>query len=191
VPTCWPGRGDSPADTRRGDLVVQFGDQLIEVGRVIPGSGGLVAVLLGFGAQDKPPLLIVGGRSGGEVGFVLEVPAFPALGGPQGLGPFRARGADRRQRVPAGDEHLLDLAGIDVAAAELDRADARALLHGYLADDIADQRHGHPLGPGCPGHRGARHTDHLSFGHCSPPSGPACQVTDQPQLHCSVTDPSA
>ena len=37
-----------------------------------PVVGGQVAELLGLGAQYDPPLLVVGGRVGGEVGFVLK-----------------------------------------------------------------------------------------------------------------------
>ena len=50
--------------------------------------------------------------------------------------------------VPAGDEYLLDLAGVDVGAAELDRADAPAVGDGQLAHHIAGERHGQPLGSG-------------------------------------------
>jgi hypothetical protein len=42
------GGGGFPADTRAGDLIVQFGNQLVKVGRVSTGSGGTVTLLLGF-----------------------------------------------------------------------------------------------------------------------------------------------
>jgi hypothetical protein len=49
--------------------------------------------------------------------------------------------------VPAGDEDLLDVAGIDVGATQLDRAQAGTVLGGQVLDHGAGQRHGHPLGP--------------------------------------------
>ena len=83
MPPGGPVREHLPADPGAGDLLIEFGDQRVEVGGVLAVVGGLVAGLLGFGAQYHPPLLVVGGRVRGQVGFVLEVPAFPALGGPQ------------------------------------------------------------------------------------------------------------
>ena len=130
MPPRRPVRGYLPADPGPGDLFIEFGDQRVEVGGVLVVVGGLVAGLLGLGAEHDPPLLVVGGRVRGQVGFVLEVPAFPALRGPQGPGPFGAGRADVAEGVPARDEHLLGLAGVQVGAAELDRADARAVLDG-------------------------------------------------------------
>ena len=127
-------RGGLPAHTRFGDLLVQLGDELVKVGRVLPGLGGLVAELLRFGALLDPPLLVVGGRVRGDAGFVLEVPAFPALRCAQRPGLFGAAGADVRQGVPAGDEHNIYLAGVEVGAAQLDRADAGAVLDGQVDD---------------------------------------------------------
>ena len=89
MPTSWLGGSGFPAHTRRGDLSVQFSDQLVKVGGVLSGCGGLVAVLLSFGAQGEPPLLVPGSRVGLNVGLVLEVPPFPALRGPQGPGALR------------------------------------------------------------------------------------------------------
>jgi hypothetical protein len=111
----------------------------------------LIAVALGFGPQGDPPFLVFGGRVRGDVGFVLEVPALPALGSAQGFGPLRARRADRRQRVPARDKHLIHVAGIEVAAAQLDGADARAVLDGQVAHHVMGQRHREPLCPRDPG----------------------------------------
>jgi hypothetical protein len=162
MPPLRPGRGGLPADARLCDLVVELGDELVKVGGVLPGRGGLVAVPLGLGAQGDPPLLVLAGRAGGEAGFVLEVPAFPALGGAQGLGPLRARRAYRVQRAPARHQDGLRLAGFLVGAAQLDRPDARAVLDGHVPKHVTSQRHGHPVGPGIPG---GRHTDHLGFGH--------------------------
>ena len=152
----------------------------IEVERVLPGRLGLVAGLLGFGAHRHPPLLVVGGRVRGQVGFVLEVPAFPALGSAQGPGPLGAGRADMGQGVPARDEHLVHLAGVEVGAAELDRADAGAVLDGQVLDHLPGQRHGHPLRPGRLGGR---------FGHwltsacvvSGPGVGPAAQPALSPR----------
>ena len=85
--------------------------------------------------------------SGVMVGFVLEVPAFPALRRPQRLGPLRAGRADAGEGVPARDEHGVFLAGVQVGAAQLDGADAGAVLDGQVLDDLPGQRHGHPLRP--------------------------------------------
>jgi hypothetical protein len=68
---------------------------------------------------------------------VVEVPAFATLRGAQGLVPLSAGRADRDESVPARDEHLLDLAGVDVGAAELDGADTAAVGDGQFADDMA------------------------------------------------------
>ena len=75
------GREDVAADARSGDLGVQVGDQLVILGGVAAGGLGLVAPLLGFGAVFDPDELLVGGLVGVEDGFVVEVPAFAALGG--------------------------------------------------------------------------------------------------------------
>ena len=129
------------------DFLIEFGEQLVQVLGVFPGSRGLVAAGLDLGAVLDPPLLVVGGGVGLEVGFAVEVPAFAALRGAQVLGPFGARRADRGEGVPAGDEHLLGFAGGQVGAAQLDRADAAAVLDGDVFNDVTGQRHGHPLRP--------------------------------------------
>jgi hypothetical protein len=101
-------------------------------------------------------LLVIGGRVGLEVGFMVEVPAFAALRGAQVLGPFGTGRADRGESVSAGHEHLLGFAGGQVGAAQLHRADAAAVLDGYVFNDVTGQRHGHPLRPhhlAGPGHR--------------------------------------
>ena len=79
--------------------------------------------------------------------------------------------------VPARDEHLFHLAGVQVGAAELDGADAAAVLGGQVADDIAGQRHGQPLRAG----RAWGHAVSVSPGSAgsSVVSGSvACQVTE-------------
>ena len=113
-----------------------------------PSSVGLVAHGLGLGPLFDPPLLVLGRRVRLDDRFGLQVPAFPALRGPQRLGAFRARRAHRGQGVPARDEHLLDGPGGYVGAAQLHRADAGAVLDGQVADDLAGQRHREPFGPG-------------------------------------------
>ena len=138
---------------------------------VLPGGLGVVALGLGLGAHFDPHALHVVGLVGLDDGFVVEVPAFAALGRAQRLGPFGAGRADRGEGVPAGDEHLLDLAGLQVGAAELDRADAAAVGDGQLADHVTGQRHGQPLRPG----RGVG-----SFGLLSPgPAGSSWSVACQ------------
>jgi hypothetical protein len=42
-----------------------------------------------------------------------------------------------REGVPAGDKNLVHLTGVEVGAAELDRADARAVLDGQVLDHLA------------------------------------------------------
>ena len=81
--------------------------------------------------------LVFSGRVGVDDGFVVEVPAFAALRGAQDPGPFGARRADRGQGVPARDEDLLDVAGVDVGAAQLDRPQAGAVLGSQIPDYLA------------------------------------------------------
>ena len=184
VPTRRLGRGSFPADTRLGDLGVELGDELVKIGSLISRSSDQIAGLLGLGPLGDPPLLVFGRRVWLDVGFVLEVPAFPALGGAQGLGPFRAGRAYRVQGAPARDQHGLCLAGLAVGAAQLDRADARAVLHGHLAEHVTGHWHGHPVGPGSPG---GRHTDHLGFGYHWPP--PSCWRAASTSATCSAARP--
>jgi hypothetical protein len=75
------GRENVATDARSGDLGVQLGYQLFIVGDLATGGLGLVAPLLGFGAVFDPDELLLVGPVGLEDGFVLEVPAFAALGG--------------------------------------------------------------------------------------------------------------
>jgi hypothetical protein len=162
VPPGWPGREHVAAHPDVGDFGVQLGDELVQVAGVLPVAGGLVAEGLGVGAGLDPPPLVLGSRVGVGDGFVLEVPAFPALRRPQRLRPFRARRAHRGEGVPARDEYLLDLAGVEVGAAQLHRPDARAVLDGQILNDLPGQRHGHPLRP--------RRPPRAFVGHWSPPS---------------------
>ena len=145
MPPRRPAGGDVPAHAGSGDLLVQLADELVEVERVLSGRLGLVAGLLGVGAHRDPPLLVIDSRVGSQVGFVLELPPLPALHGPQGPGAFGAGRAGMGQGVPAGDEHLVHLAGVEVGAAELDRTDAGSVLDGQVFDHLAGQRRRHPL----------------------------------------------
>ena len=107
---------------------VQVGNQLIQVGRVLPGLDGVVTVGLGLGAVLHPHCLhFVRGRWAGD-GFGVQVPALPALSGPQILGPFRAWRAEIGEGGPAGNEYLLDIARLGVGAAELDRTQAGPVI---------------------------------------------------------------
>ena len=99
--------------------------QRVQVGDVLLVRVGLVAHGLGLGALLDPPLLVLGGRVGVDDRLGLQVPAFPALRGPEGLGPLGAGRADRGEGVPAGHEHLLDGAGVEVGPAQLHRAGCR------------------------------------------------------------------
>jgi len=122
--------------------------QLVQLAGVLARGLGLVAPGLGLGAFLDPHPLYVVGLVGLDDGLAVEMPAFPALGCPQRLGPFGARGADGGEGVPARDEHLGDLAGLDVGAAELHRPHAPAIGDGQLADHGTSERHGQSLGAG-------------------------------------------
>jgi hypothetical protein len=111
-----PVRHDVAANTCVGHLGVEFGGQFVQIGRVVVGFGGVVAHVLGFGAEHGPPFLGVVGFVGADGGFVREVPAFAALGCAQVLVPVRAGWADGGEGVAAGDQDLLYLAGVQVGA---------------------------------------------------------------------------
>ena len=145
-----------------GDFVVEFGGQLLQVAGVLPAVGGLVAHHLSLGALFDPPLLVLGRLVRFDDRFGFQVPAFPALRGPQRPGAFRARRAHGGQGVPARHEHLFHGPGGQVGAAQLHRADAGAVLDGQVLDDLAGQRHRQPFGPGGLLRAG--------LGHQSPPS---------------------
>ena len=161
VPPYRPGGEHVAAHPRVGDFLVEFGGQLVQVAGVLPAVGGLVAHGLRLGAFLDPPLLVVGGFVRVDDRLVVQVPAFPALRGPQIPGAFRARRAYRGQGVPARDQDLLHRPGPQVGAAQLHRADAGAVLNGQVPDDFPGQRHRQPFGPGLP---------RAGLGHQSPPS---------------------
>jgi hypothetical protein len=106
VPPFGLGGCDLAAHPGPADFLVQFGEQLVQVLGVLPGCGGLITQCLSFRALLDPPFLVISGRVGLEVGFTVQVPAFPALRGAQVLGPFCARRADRREGMPARYEYL-------------------------------------------------------------------------------------
>jgi len=97
--------------------MVQLADALVELVRVEAFAGQGVPVGLRLGAAGDRGPLVLAGRGRVDDGFVLEVPAFAALGGAQQPGAFGAGRADRGQGVPARDQDLLDVAGVDVGAA--------------------------------------------------------------------------
>jgi hypothetical protein len=129
------------ADPGAGELVVEFADERIKLGGVAAVVLGVVAELLGVGALFQQPGLPVIGRCGLDDGFVFEVPAFPALRCPQAPGPFRAGRAHRGKGRAAGHEDLLDVAGVEVGAAQLDGPDAPAVgLGRSLIAEVASGR---------------------------------------------------
>src|SRR5262249_10080717 len=121
-------RGDVAAQPRTLDFVVEGGDQLIQLAGVLFAVGGVIPVSLGLGAVLDPHRLHLIRWRRGWNRFGVQVPAFPALGGPELLGSFRARRADAGEGGPARDEHLVYFAGDGVGAAELDRAHAGAVV---------------------------------------------------------------
>jgi hypothetical protein len=104
------GRQDVAADARVGHFGVEFGGQLVEVGGVVSVLVGVVAHLLGFGAEYRPPFLHVVGLVGVEGWFGVQVPPFAALSGTERLGPFSTGRAGVGLGVAAGDQDLLYLA---------------------------------------------------------------------------------
>ena len=161
MPPYRPGGEHVAAHPGVGDFVVELLGQLVQVAGVLAAVGGLVAHGLRLGPFFDPPLLVVGGFVRVDDRFVVQVPAFPALSGPQVPGSFRACRAHRGQGVPARDEDLLHRPGPQVGAAQLHRADAGAVLDGQVPDDFARERHRQPFGPGLP---------RAGLGHHSPPS---------------------
>ena len=142
-----PRRQDSAAKPGIGDLLVQFADPLVQLAGVEALTGQKVPAFLRLGAVGDQVPLLLGRRVRVDDGFMVEVPAFAALRGPQDPGPLRARRAHRGQGVPARDQDLLDVAGVDLGPAQLHRPQACAVLGGQVLDHLAGQRCRHPLGP--------------------------------------------
>ena len=172
--------GDRAADTGPGNLEVELADQRVIVSHVVAAASARSRLHLGLGAQGQPVLLRLIGRGRAGVGFVLEMPALPALRDAQRLGPFGARRADAGQGRPARYHHLLGLAGHGVGAAQLDRAQAPAAGFGDLPDRVTGQRHRHPLGPG----RGGRSSGHLGSVVAGPGVRPAAERAVQGDRAC-------
>jgi hypothetical protein len=156
--TARSGREDIAADPGVGDLLVQLADPLVQLVSVEVLSGQGIPVGLCLSPVGDAGLLLVVGRVWFDDRFVVQVPAFAALRGAEQPGSFGAWRADRGEGVPAGDEDLLDVAGVDVGAAQLDRPQAGAVLGGYLFDHVPGQRRCQPFCPGLavsrrPGHQ--------------------------------------
>ena len=127
-----PGSGFA-ADAGAGELLVQVADQRVKLGGVAAGRRRRGRGALGLGAFAAAGLRVVR-RAGRGDRLVFQVPAFPALRGPQRLCAFGAGWADGGQGSAAGHEHLLDLAGVQVGAAELDGPDAPAVAASQFPD---------------------------------------------------------
>jgi len=143
-----------------GDFVVQFAGELVQFARVLSVGFGAVTACLCGGAPFDPHALQLVRVVRLEDGFVVEVPARAALGRPQGLGAFGAGRAYGREGVPAGDEDLFLASGAQVGLAELDRADAAAVVDGELAHHVAGEWCGQALCAGA----GLGHSVSLSPG---------------------------
>ena len=91
------------ADPGAGELMVEFADQRIKLSSVLAVVLDVVVELLRISALFQQPGLPVVRRGGLDDGFVFEVPAFPALSGPQAPGSFRAGRAHRGEGRAAGD----------------------------------------------------------------------------------------
>ena len=142
-----PRRQDLAAEPGIGDLLVQLADPLVQLAGVEAFAGQEVPAFLRLGPVGDQRPLVLGSRVRVDDGFVVQVPAFAALRGPQDPGPLGAGRAHRGQGVPARDEDLLDVAGVDLGPAQLHRPQAGAVLGGQVLDHVAGQRCGHPLGP--------------------------------------------
>ena len=127
--------------------LVQLADPLVQLAGIEAFAGQEVPAFLRLGPVGDQCPLVLGRRVRVDDGFVVQVPAFAALRGPQDPGPLGTGRAHRGQGVPARDEDLLDVAGVDLGPAQLHRPQAGAVLGGQVLDHLAGQRHRHPLGP--------------------------------------------
>src|SRR5258707_3277731 len=144
------GAGQAASDAGARELVIEFGDELVQLGGVLASRGCLVAADLGVRAEGEPGFLLVVRRRCRVGGFVLEVPAVAALLGAQRPGAFGAGRAGGVEGGAARDQDLGDLAGVEVGAAELDGPDATSAVLGDLPQRITRERMSQPGSAGRP-----------------------------------------
>nr|WP_164904000.1 hypothetical protein [Nonomuraea polychroma] len=118
---------DVAAHACRVDLFVQALDDRIQVSRVAAGLLGFVTVGLDVGAELDQPALFLVRLVGDDRWFLVEVPAFAALGLAQLLVALSARRALAVHRRAAGNIDDLPLAGVGVEPFERDGPDAHAV----------------------------------------------------------------
>ena len=100
---CTGPASQAAADTASGQLGVQFGDDVVELGGVLAVRGGFVAHGLCSGTGGKPELLRLIRARRDRVRLGVEVPAIAALLSPQRPGALGARLAHGVDRGAAGD----------------------------------------------------------------------------------------
>jgi hypothetical protein len=83
-----PCRQDRAAKPRIGDLLVQFADPLIQLTRIEAFACQDVPAFLRLGPVGDQRPLVLGSQVRVNDGFVVQVPAFAALRGPQDPGPL-------------------------------------------------------------------------------------------------------
>ena len=86
-----PRRQDVAAEPGLGDLLVQLADPLVQLAGVEAFTGQEVPACLRLGPVGDQVPLVLRRRVRVDDGFVIEVPAFAALRGPQDPGPLGAR----------------------------------------------------------------------------------------------------
>ena len=186
VPPVRPGRVHLPADARLGDLLIQLADRA-RPSRSCPAPAAAAWsrscwASARFSTQNR--WSSVPGRGRCRVrprGASPPGTAPPAASWPAP----RTTGRPSARVCPQGTSTWSICPGVQVGAAQLDRADARAVLDGQVQDHLAGQRHRHPFRPGRPGG---------SFGHWSPPSASSpVQVSAQPHRRHSarIAEPSS
>ena len=142
-----PRRQDRAAKPGIGDRLVKLADPLIQLSRIEAFAGQEVPAFLRLGSVSDQRSLVLGSRVRVDDGFVVQVPALATLRRAQDPGPLGAGRAHRGQGVPARDQYLLDVSGVDLGPAQLHRPQARAVLGGQVLHHVPGQRYGHPLGP--------------------------------------------
>jgi hypothetical protein len=96
-------RGQHPtADSSIGDLLVQLADPLFQLASVKAFTGQGVPVGLRLGPVGDRGALVLGSRVRVDDGFVVQVPAFAALRGPQDPGPLGTGGHTEARVWPHG-----------------------------------------------------------------------------------------